>query len=168
VRWAPAAVVLGVALTACANPPPANPNGPYAAASPGPAQAVINRGCANAAHEGPEATDVGFVKSSLLRQQAQLQRVADDLTGAVPGGNLPTDAGLAQANAKVIVDLVGKSTLCSPFREKLLDAARALAAADDSLVAGSATDTLQRAQAALDNLNAIAAHPPSPASSASP
>lgn len=163
-----AAVFLGVGLTACTNPVPGNPNGPYAKASPGPAQAVINRGCANAAHEGPETTDVGFVKSSLLRQQAQLQRVADDLSGAVPGGDLPTDTGLAQANAKVIVDLVGKSTLCSPFREKLLDAARALVAADDSLVAGAGTDTLQRAQAALDNLNAIAAHPPTPGSSPSP
>lgn len=73
---------------------------------------MINRGCANAAHQGPEATDVSFMHSSLLRQQAQLQRVADDLTGAVPGGNLANDAPLAQGNARQITDLVTRSTLC--------------------------------------------------------
>lgn len=126
---------------------------------------MINRGCANAAHQGPEATDVSFMHSSLLRQQAQLQRVADDLTGAVPGGNLANDAPLAQGNARQITDLVTRSTLCSPFREQLAAAAKNLASADDALVsAGDVQAALTNSQAALQALTAIADHPPTPVS----
>ncbi len=156
-----AATCLLVGLAACSNPIPGDPHGPYAPASPAPAQAVINRGCNNTPHQGPEATDVGFIKSSLLRQKAQLQRVDDDLTGAVPGGNLPGDAGLAQANARVIVDLAEKSTLCSPFKGKLLAAARTLASADDALAGAPGGDSLQGALSAFDALSAIASNPPS-------
>jgi hypothetical protein len=152
-------------LAACVNPLPGGPSGPYASPTPAPAQRVILRGCNNASHEGPEATDVGFVTSSLLRQESDLQRVADDISGAVPGGDPPNDARLAQTNAHSIVDLINRSTLCSPFREKLAAAARDLAAADDAL-AGAPTDvsTLEHAQSADEALKSIAANPPSPAS----
>lgn len=162
-RLAGAAGLLAL-LAACSGPATAtDPKGPFASPTPAPAQLVINRGCANAAHEGPEATDVSFMQSALLRQQAELQRVSDDLTGAVPGGNLANDAPLAQANARQLTDLVSRSTLCSPFREQLADAARKLAAADDSLVASSDTPTaLENAQSAFQALRAIADHAPTP------
>ena len=166
--------VLGLlaVLAACAGPADSGPKGPFASPTPAPAQRVINQGCANAAHEGPEATDIGFMQSALLRQEADLQRVSDDVTGAVPGGDLATDAPLAQANAKQVVDLVTNSTLCSPFREDLATAARGLAAKDDALAAaaggGDVATALQDAQAALAALKAIADHPPSPGAAASP
>lgn len=158
-------------LSACSNSIPGNPKGPYASPSPGPAQAVINRGCANGSHEGPEAADVGFVKSSLIRQDAALQRVSDDITGAVPGGNLPVDTALARANAQDIVDLVTRSTLCSPFKEKLAAAAKTLATADGALAQSAgdpAQPALNQARTAFQALQAIANNPPSPASSPSP
>lgn len=162
------AAVLALLVAACANPSAKDPQGPYASPTPAPAQQVINRGCANAAHEGPEATDVSFMKSALLRQEADLQRISDDLTGAVPGGNLATDTALAQANAHDVVNLVTKSTLCSPFREKLGDAARKLATADDSLATtgGDATAGLQGSQAAFQALKAVADNPPTPGGAA--
>ena len=159
-------------MAACGGPADSSPRGPFASPTPAPAQRVINQGCANAAHEGPEATDIGFMQSSLLRQEADLQRVSDDVTGAVPGGNLGTDTPLAQANAKQLVTLVTASTLCSPFREDLATAARALAAKDDALVAavsgGDVASALADAQAAFAALKAIADHPPSPGGTASP
>lgn len=167
-RWrlAGALGVLAV-LAACGGPPgAADPKGPFASPTPAPAQLVINRGCANAAHEGPEATDVSFMQSALLRQQSELQRVADDLSGAVPGGNLAADAPLAQANARQLVDLVSRSTLCSPFREQLAAAAKSLLSADDALVgSGDTPGALRTSQAAFQALKAVADHPPTPVTS---
>jgi hypothetical protein len=171
VRRGAGAFLLIAGLSACSNPIPGNPTGPYASPTPGPAQAVIIRGCANGSHEGPEATDVGFVKSSLIRQDAALGRVGDDITGAVPGGNFPVDTALARANAQDIADLVSRSTLCSPFKEKLAAAAKALVAADTTLAgttADSAQVTLDQARAAFIALQGIANNPPSPATSPSP
>jgi hypothetical protein len=163
------AVLLLAGLAACSNPLAGSPQGPYASPTPRPAQAVIQRGCANGAHEGPEATDVGFVRSSLIRQEAALQRVSDDITGAVPGGNPPVDAGLARNNANEIVDLVTRSTLCSPFKEKLATAGKQLATADLALAqAPGDQSALDQARGAFEALKAVANNPPSPASSPTP
>jgi hypothetical protein len=159
-------------LAACGNSLTTAPQGPYASATPAPAQRVINRGCANAAHEGPEATDISFMETALLRQEADLQRVGDDLSGAVPGGDINKDPGLAQANAAQLVSLVSKSTLCSPFREDLASAAAKLATADDTLASsvggGDVNGALQASLAAFQALKAIADHPPTPVVSPSP
>ena len=122
------------------------------------------RSCATTAKADIQARDVTFMQSSLLRQEAQLQRVADDISGAVPGGNLANDTQLAQVNARQLVDLVSQSTLCSPFKEKLLTAAKELSAADDALVqavsAGDVAGALQVAQAKFQALKAITQNPP--------
>ena len=162
-----AALALALLVGACGSSV-ASPSGPYASPKPSGAQAVIARGCADS-REGPEATDVAFVQDALPRQQADLQRVSDDISGAVPGGNLQTDTGLAATNAHELVDLVSRSTLCSPFREDLLKAAKDLSAADDALSSsGGDAGALATAQAAFAALKAIADNPPRPGASPTP
>jgi hypothetical protein len=158
-----ALVGLLLALAGCgAQTPPTAPRGPGASASPAPAQAVINRGCAGTPQPDAGAIDTRFLQSSMLRQEADLQRVADDLSGAVPGGDLPTDTRLAQENARQLVDLVNRSTLCSPFREKLGTAAAALSGADDALVQagdGGVDPALRAAMAKFQALKSLSEDP---------
>lgn len=153
-------------LVACGQQVIQPPHGPQASAAPDRATAVINRTCARTPRSDIQALDVTFMHSSLLRQEAQLQRVSDDLTGAVPAGNIPTDTQLADANGRQLVDLVGQSTLCSPFKEKLVAASRELAAADDELAqsagGGDVAGALQTAQDKFQALKDITQNPPSP------
>lgn len=150
------AAVIG--LAACGDPAISAPSGPRASVAPDGATAVLRRSCAAATKADIQARDVTFMQSAMLRQEAQLQRVADDLTGAVPNGNIPTDTQLADSNARQIVDLVEKSNLCTLFREKLLAAAQGLATADDTLAASSAgSDVAAALQAAQDRLQAVKA-----------
>ena len=152
------------ALLGCGQQAIRPPSGPQATPSPDRATAVIQRSCATTPKADILARDVTFMQNVLLRQQAQLQRVADDISGAVPGGNLANDTQLAQANARQLVDLVLLSTLCSPFKGRLLAAARELAAADDALVqaasGGDAGAAVQAAQARFQALKTITDTPP--------
>ncbi|GAC1580099.1 MAG: hypothetical protein NVS3B24_14750 [Candidatus Dormibacteria bacterium] len=161
-----ALLAVAVALTACGPAAIKAPTGPGASATPDAATAVMRRACSTVPRSDAQARDVTFIQSSLLRQESQLQRVADDLSGAVPGGNLGTDTQLPQANAKDLVSLVEQSTLCSPYKEKLLAAARDLATADDALAraagGGDVGGAVQSAQAMLRSLRAITENPPPP------
>jgi hypothetical protein len=164
-----AAGLLALAFFAgCAENVTSDPRGPYASPNQSPAQAVIAQGCASSALPGQLSTDVEFVRTALVRQEAILQRVSEDITGAVPGGEFTKDAGLAKTNARQIMDLVDRSTLCSPYKEGLSAAAKELVKADDALAAataGSEQAALQSSQAALQALKAKVENPPKPAAS---
>ncbi|MFN2463223.1 MAG: hypothetical protein ABR573_04875 [Candidatus Dormibacteria bacterium] len=124
----------------------------------------MQRACATTPKSDVQARDLGFMQSSILRQDAQLQRVADDLSGAVPGGNLPFDVNLAQFNARDLTDLVSRSTLCSPLKEKLLTAAKQLQTADEDLAqvasGGDVAASLETARSRFDALKSITQNPP--------
>jgi hypothetical protein len=149
-----------VGLAACGDPAIKPPSGPTASPSVDSATQIMRRACATLPRTDTQARDVTFMQSAMIRQGAQLQRVSDDLTGAVPGGNLATDTQLAQANSRQLVDLVAQSNLCSPLKEKLLAGSRDLATADDALAqaAGSGGDVagaLQRAQSRYQVLQGL-------------
>jgi len=150
-------LVLALAgLAACGQQVIRAPTGPQAAPSPDPATAVMHRACSTAPKSDIQARDVTFMQSAMLRQGAQLQRVADDLSGAVPGGNLSVDTDLARSNARELADLVAKSTLCSPFKEKLVVASKDLATADDTLVSATGGGNVATSlQASEDKLQAL-------------
>ena len=150
-------VVLAVAgLAACGQQAIRAPSGPQAAPSPDPATAVMHRACSTTPKSDIQSRDVTFMQSAMLRQEAQLQRVADDVSGAVPGGNLPVDTDLARANARQLADLVAQSTLCSPFKEKLVAASKELATVDEALPAAAAGgDIAASLQAAQDKFRAL-------------
>jgi len=157
-------VLAALVLTACGPAAIQDPSGPRASPTPDAATAVMRRACSTTPRSDAQARDVTFMQSSLLRQETQLQRVFDDLSGAVPGGNLAADVRLPQANAKDLVTLVEQSTLCSPFKEKLLAATRDLATADNALATaaggGDVGGAVQSAQAMLKTLRTITENPP--------
>lgn len=112
------------------------PNGPYASPGPSAPQAVVQRGCANLT--APPSPDISFARDLLIRQGTLLQRVADDVSGAVPGGDLKGDAELTAASARSIADSFQSSTLCADLKAKLVTRSRALLDADTRLAQAAA------------------------------
>jgi hypothetical protein len=129
--------------------------GPGATPQPtAPVQVVLN-GCKQV--KGLEKGDITFMKSQIVRQQTDLQRVDDDITGAVPGGDLTGDTKLAESEAKLLADRINSSTLCAKVRGALLNKANALANADTALVvavgsSGDVAGALKASQAAFQDL----------------
>jgi hypothetical protein len=98
------------------------------------------------------------VRGQATGQVALLQRVSDDLTGAVPGGDLATDTKLALQDATGISERLNSSSLCDKLRTPLLAKAKALVEADSALDqaghgSGDVAAALQRAQAAYQDLD---------------
>jgi hypothetical protein len=151
------AVCLGVA--ACGDSGNGNsPNPPYASPQLSAGDAVLARSCEKV-KAGQAPNGLADVKVSLIRQGTDLQRISDDLTGAVPGGNFGVDVDLLVANAQDVQARIKKSNLCDPARSQLADKTASLLGADIALkatgggsTAASALQTAQNAYNALNNL----------------
>jgi hypothetical protein len=115
----------------------AAPSGPYASPGPSAPQAVVEHGCASL--KAPPSPDVSFARDLLIRQGTLLARVADDLGGTVPGGDLRVDTELTVANARGIADAFQSSTLCADLKDKLVAKSRVLFDADTKLAQVAAT-----------------------------
>ena len=153
-RWSLALLPLLLLLAACGDTFGA-PSGPFASPQPRAPQDVAARGCG--AGSTPGAGDVELVRTAAIRQGTELQRVADDLSGAVPGGNLRTDTALAVANAQALRILIGGSNLCLAVRQRLLPQADGLAGVDGEMEAaarsgGDVKGSLAKARAVYDAL----------------
>ena len=151
-----AVLALPVGLAACgdsANNSATNP--PYASPQMGPADSVLSRSC-DKVKSGKASDLVPDVKVALIRQGTQLQRISDDLTGAVPGGNFGVDVDLVVSNAQDVVTRIKASNLCDPLKTQLGDKATALRDSDVNLKATGGGATAGSAlQASLDAYAAI-------------
>jgi hypothetical protein len=155
---------MALGLAAC-NDTYGFPQGPFASPPVNAPEAVAQRGCG--ATSTPSPPDLRFMQTSTIRQGTDLQRVADDLDGRVPGGNLQVDTALAAHDAQALEDLIATSGLCPAVRGPLAARAAALAQADLELeVAGragqDAAAALARARAAYQQLAASVSPSPSP------
>ncbi|HEV3232738.1 MAG TPA: hypothetical protein VG245_10860 [Candidatus Dormibacteraeota bacterium] len=142
-------------MAACGEGTYSAPSGPFASPGPSAPAAVAARGCGAGSTPGP--ADVQFAQTAVIRQGTELRRVADDLSGAVPGGDLAGDTQLALHDAQALRDLFAASNLCAAVRAPLAAKAATLAGADTDLVAaghsgGDVTAALAKAQAAYQDL----------------
>ena len=131
-------------------------NPPYASPQPSAGAAVLSRSC-DTVKAGKVPGSLADVKVSLIRQGTDLQRISDDLTGAVPGGNFGVDVDLVVTNAQDVQTRIKTSNLCDPPKALLADKAAALNDADVALKAtgggSGAAAALQAAQSAYKALN---------------
>jgi hypothetical protein len=152
-----AGLALCVGMVACgdsANNSSTNP--PYASPQQSAPDAVLSRSC-ETVKSGKVPSGIADAKVALVRQGTQLQRISDDLTGAVPGGNFGVDVDLVVSNAQDVQARIKTSNLCDPLKSQLVDKAAALKDADVNLKAtgGGATAgaALQASQDAYNTLN---------------
>ncbi|MHB8509605.1 MAG: hypothetical protein ACYDGR_13320 [Candidatus Dormibacteria bacterium] len=138
-------------LSGCGQQVFRNPVGPYNRPSPSPQVIVATRGCGNGETPAPDA--LTFPRTQMIRQGTDLDRVADDLSGAVPGGNLAADSDRALVDAQQVEQAVQASNLCPAVRGPLVSRLDALTVADQALVNAAPGD----AGAALDRSRAAAA-----------
>ncbi len=133
-------------------------NPPYASPQAGPVDSVLARSCQKV-KAGKAPNGLADVKVALIRQGTDLQRIRDDLSGAVPGGDFGVDVDLVVTNAQDVQARIKTSNLCNPPRSQLNDKAAALKDADVALKAtgggSGAAAALQAAQNAYDVLNAL-------------
>jgi hypothetical protein len=130
------------------------PIGPYNSPSPSPQVIVASRGCGGGQ---PVAADaLVYPRTELIRQGTDLQRVADDISGAVPGGDPTKDTGLALGDAQQVEQAVAASNLCAAVRDPLVSRLHALVVADQALVdsaaGGGTAAALDHSRAALQDL----------------
>ena len=145
-----------LSLAACGSTSVLAPNGPYFSPSPAPEVQVILRSCKEV--DGLAKGDITYMKTQVVRQGTLLQRVGDDLTGAVPGGNVANDTRLVEEQSKGMSDRIGTSTLCEKVRTPLAQKAKALVDADTALRsagagAGDVAGALERATVAYLDLD---------------
>jgi hypothetical protein len=156
-------VALTVVLAACGSTGIKPPSGPYASPPDSPSTIIQKRVC-NAQTSADKTADTQFMQILMIRQGTDLGRVNDDLTGAVPGGNFPVDAGLAQRDANDLKHLVDTSRLCEPLKSRLSLAVQDLIDADNALVnsggGSGAAGALQNAQAKYQGLTNVVNNPP--------
>ena len=130
-------------------------NPPYASPQMSPGDAVLARSC-DKVKAGKAPDGLADVKVSLIRQGTDLQRISDDLTGAVPGGNFGVDVDLLVPNAQDVQTRIKTSNLCDPPKSQLADKAAALKDADVALKAtGGGSDAAAALQAAQSAYNAL-------------
>jgi hypothetical protein len=157
--------VLLLVVTACGDKAP-NPttNPPYASPGLSAPAAVASRSC-DTVKAGTAPSGLDAAKVLVLRQGADLQRVSDTLTGAVPGGNFSVDAGLVARDATDLLGVLAGSNLCEPAKSALVGKAQALRDADQALVAtaggAAAAAALQASQDAYRALSDLVQNPPS-------
>ena len=148
------ALCVGVAACGTANNSSTNP--PYASPQISPGDAVLAHSC-DKVKAGKAPDGLADVKVSLIRQGTDLQRISDDLTGAVPGGNFGVDVELVVTNAQDVQTRIKTSNLCDPPKSQLANKAAALKDADVALKAtgggSAAAAALQAAQSAYNALN---------------
>jgi len=133
------------------------PTGPFATPSASTVTRVAQRTCAT---PGPSRQqDLQFISIQLIRQGTDLDRVGDDISGAVPGGNVSADAQRALHDAQQIDSSLKASILCQPLKDQLGPKARDLVAADSALVnaAGAGGDTTSALNQARTSYQALAA-----------
>jgi hypothetical protein len=139
-------------------------NPPYASPALSPPAAVASRSC-DSVNAGSSPNGVEAARVLIIRQGADLQRVSDTLSGAVPGGNFKVDAGLALRDATDLHDGLAASNLCEPAKSAMAGKAQALKDADQALVAtgggAGAAAALQAAQDAYKALGEVVQNPPS-------
>ena len=162
-------VLMGVALllmvAACGDKAvDTKTNPPYASPALSPPEAVASRSC-DSVKAGSSPSGVEAARVLIIRQGADLQRVSDTLTGAVPGGNFNVDAGLALRDATDLRDGLAASSICEPAKSAMAGKALALKTADQALVAtgggAGAAAALQAAQDAYKALGDVVQNPPS-------
>ena len=159
-----AGVALVLGLAACDNPVvDTSVHPPYASPNQSPPAAVASRSC-DKVKKGSDTVGIDNAKVELIRQGTDLQRISDDLTGAVPGGNFAVDSKLALRDATDLQNRLATSNLCDPLRSQLVAKAKLLKDADAGLVAtqgdAGAASALQAAQAAYKALSDVVNNPP--------
>ena len=163
--WWPCALLVSVGLAGCGTAAaPGTPTGPYASFSPSPQVQVANRACTGVSPA--PSPDLLYLSNPLIRQETSLQRVSDDLAGAIPGGNISTDTRLVADSADAIKAVVTPTTttFCEPIRSHLLAKLTTLVDADHALAAagsngGGVAGALGTARAAYDALKAFVDSP---------
>ena len=157
-RLLPGLLVAGL-LAACGSVlSPNPPDGPYASPPPTPPVAVIRHGCARVGTGNNPSPDVTFVKLALTRQGTDLDRIRDDLSGAVPGGDFAVDTGILRRDADGLKQQIETSTLCEPLRDNLDKQAGVLLDADVALAGtGGGEGAAAALQKARDAYNALVA-----------
>jgi hypothetical protein len=159
-------VLTGLMLTACGDSQPGAVVGPGASPEPPAAMRVLQRTCKEAGANVDKAA-IEFARTSMIRQGTDLQRVADDIKGTVPGGNLAEDAKRAQVEAQALVDRLAYSNICQPLRDNLNNKAHELLVADTALAqaaaqGGDVATALATGQTAYAALLAALGPAPSP------
>src|SRR5258708_20666088 len=150
-----AGLALTAGLAACGDTVNTSTNPPYASPPVSAGDAVIARGC-EAVKAGKVPSGLATLSVALVRQGTDLQRISDDLTGAVPGGNFGVDVELVVTNAQDVQTRISGSNVCQPVKAQLMAKASALKDADAALKAtgggAGASDALQASQTALKAL----------------
>ena len=159
-----AGLALTSGLAACGDTISSTSNPPYASPRVSAGDAVIARGC-EAVKAGKVPNGLANLQVVLVRQGTDLQRIGDDLTGAVPGGNFGVDVELVVTNAQDVQARISGSSVCQPAKARLLAKASALKDADAALKAtgggSSAADALVASQNALKALTDLFGNLPS-------
>jgi hypothetical protein len=137
---------------------------PYASPPLSPRDSVLARSCEQV-KAGKAPNGVADTKVALIRQGTDLQRISDDLTGAVPGGNFGVDVDHLISNIQDVQTQIKTSNLCEPAKSQLVEKAAALKDADDALKAtgggADAAAALQSAQSAYSAINDLLGNLPS-------
>jgi hypothetical protein len=157
--------ILVIGLAACGDTPiKSSVNGPYASPEPAVASQIATRSCAKV-KSGNAPSGIDTAKVELVTPGTDLQRVSDDLAGAVPGGNVAVDSNNLSHDADQLYSWAVGSNVCEPLRSQLVDKAKALKDASAAL-ASAATGpdvaaALQTAQAAYKAASDFVDNPPS-------
>jgi hypothetical protein len=153
-----AGFALTAGLAACGDTVDTSTNPPYASPRVSSGDAVIARSC-EAVKAGKVPNGLANLQVSLVRQGTDLQRISDDLTGAVPGGNFGVDVELVVTNVQDIQARISGSNVCQPVKGQLMARASALKDADAALKATGggtgAADALQASENALKALTEL-------------
>src|SRR5579864_1044243 len=120
-----ACLALSAGLAACGDSVDTSTNPPYASPRVSSGDAVIARSC-EAVKAGKVPNGLANLQVSLVRQGTDLQRISDDLSGAVPGGNFGVDVDLVVTNAQDIQARISGSNVCQPVKAQLMAKAAAL------------------------------------------
>ena len=129
-----ASLALSAGLAACGDAVNTSTNPPYASPRVSAGDAVIARGC-EAVKAGKVPSGLANLQVSLVRQGTDLQRISDDLSSAVPGGNFGVDVELVVTNAQDILARISGSNICQPVKGQLMARASTLKNADAALKA---------------------------------
>src|SRR5258708_2497560 len=124
-----AGLALTAGLAACGDTIASSTSPPYASPRVSSRDAVIARSC-EAVKAGKVPSGLATLEGSLVRQGTDLQRISDDVSGAVPGGNFGVDVELVVANAQDILARISGSNVCEPVKAQLMARASALKGAD--------------------------------------
>src|SRR5258708_40173175 len=114
-----AGLALTAGLAACGDTISSTSNPPYASPRVSAGDAAIARGC-EAVKAGKVPNGLANLQVVLVRHGTDLQRIGDDLTGAVPGGNFGVDVELVVTNAQDVQARISGSCVCQPAKPRLL------------------------------------------------